>query len=76
VNWPRATVRVHTTSEEKIVNNDDRDYYRMKRSDQLLEIAREQGVTAEMAVVLAERLHDASARVDRGHGQYQPRSTK
>jgi hypothetical protein len=50
---------------------DDRDYYRTKTNSDLLLAAREQGVTTEMGVVLAERLH---SRTSDGYGLYQPRS--
>jgi hypothetical protein len=52
---------------------DDRDYYRTLSDYALVAAAREDGVTVEMAVVLAERLSD---RVLGNSPNIQPRSIK
>lgn len=57
---------------------DDRDRYRQMRDDELLTVAREEGVTAEMGVALAERLAAKGSMWGRvgNQGNFQPRSVK
>lgn len=47
-----------------VVNNDDRDYYRTKTDNELVQIANEYGMTVELGIVLAERLDAATAHAD------------